>query len=367
MPGVLRYRYSNINVLVDRMFDPPVRSPQQYVRTASDMDDSDKGESQIAALWMMDRADRELMLATLMEGWLNPDDTYGSCPESDKKFLQFLSSYVRANDMTLWVPHLIKKSTFTNVAKGVTYNAPRYRINAWRQYRLVGPDNDTPWEAENVRRLLLLFAAGAHFVVLQNYGDTKINSKDFYGAFGKRFGAWTPWGGVQNTAIGHSHYRYHHATKGPAPSLWTAYAYPYITGEKAPKQDCPFICSLVVDTTDWKNKATIDGNEEYLDYNSFFQLEGWPGTYVGGKLGLKGRHGDDFALHQATLWNVSTFGLCPYSEKRGTPIFLAPRNYRFQTDDNVMRMPRFAGAREVQSWFRPEALTNAKADIVFAR
>ncbi|RKH10960.1 hypothetical protein D7V97_12565 [Corallococcus sp. CA053C] len=366
MPGVLRYRFSNIDMLVDRMFDPQVREPRQYIRAASELQDSDAGEQQIAALWMMERSDLDLMLATLLDGWLNPQDDRGSCPASDRRFLEFVSRYVRENDMTLWVPRLIKKSTFVNVAKGVTYHAPRYRIDEWRQYSLVGPDADTPWVVENVRRLLRLFAAGAHFVVLHNYGDTKIESDDFYGAFGKSFGAWTPWGGMQNTAIGHSHYR-HHGSKGPVPSLGTAYAYPYVTGELAPKKDCPFICSLVVDTTDWKNKAIIDGNVEYFDYNTFFQLEGWPGTYVTGKLGLKGRHGRDFDLHQATLWNISTFGLCPYSEKRGTPIFLAPRDHRFQLDSYGMRMPKFAGAREVQTWYRPEALTPAKATIVYAR
>lgn len=365
MTAVLRYQFSNIDTLVDRMFDPQVREPTQYISAATKVADSDACDQKVAALWMMDPVDLDLMLSTLLAGWMSPDDSRGSCPASDRKFLKFLADYVRENDMTLWVPHIVKKSTFVNVAKGVTYHAPRYRIDAWRQHRLVGPDKDTPWDLENVRRLLTLFAAGAHFVVLHNYGDTKIVSDDFYREFARTFGAWTPWGGAQNTAIGHSHYRYH-GSKGPVPSLGTAYAYPYVTGEQAPTSDCPFICSLVVDTTDWKNKSIIDGDVEYFDYNSFFQLEGWPGTYVKGVLGLKGRHGKDFALHQATLWNISTYGLCPYSEKRSTPIFLAPAKYRFKVDSYGMRMPSFAGGREVQSWWRKEAITPAKPDIVYA-
>ncbi|MDI9654524.1 hypothetical protein QM306_40740, partial [Burkholderia cenocepacia] len=50
-------------------------------------------------------------------------------------------------------------------------------------------------------------------------------------------------------------------------------------------------------------------------YNTFIQLEGWQ---AGGS-----RHNADYATYQQTLWNISTYGVSAYSEKRATSIFLA--------------------------------------------
>ncbi|MFT3776414.1 MAG: hypothetical protein QM820_64560 [Minicystis sp.] len=328
------------------------------------IDDTDQCPNRVAALWFADQADVDMMMASWLGAWNDPDDSYGSCPESDRKLIRFLAGYMKANDMALWVPKLLLRNTFANTVDGVTYHAPRYRVDAWRQHKLI---KNGSWDDDALKVFLALFGAGAHFVVLHDHGDTGIETQDFYACFGKTFGAWTPWGGLQNTSTGHSHYVEHGSNKKPkAPSVGTAYAYPYIANETAPKKDCPFICSLIVDTTAAKNKNVIDGNVEYYDYNTFFQLEGWPGTMtLEGKMGLKGRHGKDFALHQATLWNISTFGLCPYSEKRGTPVFLAPARHRLSVDGFLgMRMPLFAGARETQSWWRPEASVKAKPEIL---
>lgn len=251
MPGIMKFQCSNINQFVDEMFEDPVRDSAKYIRKASELADSDDFPLGIAALWFGAQSDVDYMLAAWLAGWKEPADAYSGCPESDRKMLGFLADYVEENDMVLWVPRLEKKSTFRNLAKGVTYNAPRYRIDSWRQYRL---RKNNAWVDDNIKRLLMLFGAGAHFIVLHNPDDMSNKStSNFYKDYAKKFGAWTPWGGLQNTAIGHSHYRYH-GSKGPVPSLGTAYSYPYITGEKAPTRDCPFICSLIVDTTDWKTE-----------------------------------------------------------------------------------------------------------------
>lgn len=360
MSGSLRYQFTNINQFVDNLFPPntELRDPMRLVPKARAIADTDAEADGVAAVWVAEPPDVEMMLAAMLNGFLHHGSAESSCPESDRRFLGFLGEYLQRNAMTLWVPRLTQQGTFANTAKGKTYQAPRYRVNTWRQYHLSSTATGS-WIIENVRRLIKLFAAGAHFIVLHEQGDTGVASENFYTEFGKTFGAYwfNPIGAFLNTAIGHSHYR-HHGSGGPVPSLFTAYGYPKITGERAPSR-CPFICSLIVDTTAWKTQLDIDrlleSGESEPYYNSFFQLEGWPGTYVSGRLGLSGRHGADFATHQATIWNISTFGMCPYSEKRGTPIILAPRGYHLQP--GPMKMPAFSGADSVQTWFNRNSVT----------
>ena len=39
------------------------------------------------------------------------------------------------------------------------------------------------------------------------------------------------------------------------------------------------------------------------------------------------RHNATDAAYLNTLWNISTYGSCPYSEKRSTPIFIAKSQF----------------------------------------
>jgi hypothetical protein len=98
--------------------------------------------------------------------------------------------------------------------------------------------------------------------------------------------------------------------------------------------------------------------------NSFFQMEGWrPGKNMFGmrkqeyrSLALAGgyRHGADFNTHGKTIWNISTYGASPFSEKRGGQVILAPAAW---FDKPHLRTYRgFGGYGASHDWFKPDLI-----------
>ena len=96
-------------------------------------------------------------------------------------------------------------------------------------------------------------------------------------------------------------------------------------------------------------------------------MEGWrPGVSMYGgplsqysQLALMGgfRHGADFATHGATFWNISTYGACPFSEKRGGTVFLAPRSW-IERELRTQAMPLYRGfgGPSKHGWFADDTL-----------
>jgi hypothetical protein len=89
------------------------------------------------------------------------------------------------------------------------------------------------------------------------------------------------------------------------------------------------------------------GDTALLNPNTFLQMEGWP-AYTS-------RHNFDYELHEKTLWNISTYGLCAFSEKRATAVFLADRNWNPLIQKDTV-MPHYRGADTPQSWLRKDLI-----------
>ena len=119
-----------------------------------------------------------------------------------------------------------------------------------------------------------------------------------------------------------------------------------ISGNFAP-ENCGMLLALLNGRT--VNDATLGAGH----YNSFIQLEGWQAGAA--------RHNADYNLHTQTLWNISTFGACPYSEKRGTAVFLAPQGWTPQVYQTTCMMP-YLGAyatasQQPQAWLRRDLVS----------
>lgn len=369
MPRVtLEKNLSNLRQYVDNLFDAQVRTaPDSIV-------DLDPAGEPVLHWFNNDQASMECVTRTffnlLKEGY--DEDSNWNVP-SDICLTRFM--YPELKGLSMYVPALHRTGSYKHLEglRGfrTEYTSPVYRVDGYKRYAL---DDD-----EGLYAFVNLFLAGAHFVVLHNATDRPSFVKDFYQNFHKdarltnhRFtpesvdtvlvpnsfmclaeeveivtSAHMATETNRDSATGHSHY-----TKTVA--LNTATSYPVITEDKAPIR-CPIVCSLIVDTTDWKRND---------DYNTFFQLEGWPGVSMGG---ARGRHAADFATHQATKWNIATYGLCPYSEKRGTTIFLAPSTWA-ATVKAGWKMPSYAGARSKdQHWITKESiLSNAGGVLLHA-
>jgi hypothetical protein len=203
---------------------------------------------------------------------------------------------------------------------------------------LVGGPPALAWNQANVLRFLNLFACGAHFVVIHAPGDfagmvAPPAAQPFYTQFG------TLLGNQSTAARMHSHYSGYPGL--PLSNLGSSYAYPSLVNSETTPALCPYVVAMLVGRTAW----AMFGN----NYNTFFQLEGWPAYRVN----PAGRHMADFKTHSATKWNLSTYGASLYSEKRGMTIFLAPAGWKPpggpQPDPATIMTP-YVGAGTLQGW-----------------
>ncbi|MFY0574396.1 hypothetical protein ACN28S_08600 [Cystobacter fuscus] len=262
----------------------------------------------------------------------NPSNSHHA--PSDNALATFLKAQL--SGLSMFVPALHLTGTYKHTKKGTEYESPVYKVQQYKKYAL---GNDV-----GLKEFVTLFLAGAHFVVLHNAKDLGHGKvADFYAAFHKDNDKVLAANKVP--AAGHSHYT-------SLVALFTAYGYPKIAADEAPGI-CPIVASFLIDTT--ANKVVGS------DYNTFFQLEGWPGVTMGG---MSGWHAADFATHQATKWNISTYGLCPYSEKRGTTIFLAPDNWTAPVTPG-WKMPSYAGARkESPPWVATDSISGIVGGVL---
>lgn len=266
------------------------------------------------ALLIDDREWNQLM-GWWMRGWKGVQD--GACPPSDLAILSFLKTFITTNKLSMFVPKL----ETVNASNG-------------GKFKLTGYDKKDMTQPASADLFLQLLGAGAHFVVIHFANDTKKTGKtvqNFFTTLSAKFPD-------MKAPAGHSHY-------AAVVSLRNSLVYP---GTIPAPQDGVLYPTIV---------SFLTGTTAHAGSNTFFQLEGWPLFSLASAINYfsndpnKLRHMADFATHQATKWNISTFGASAYSEKRGTTVFLAPDNWDPQPTAGTM-MPPYEGAGTPQKWLQ---------------
>jgi hypothetical protein len=239
---------------------------------------------------------------------------FAHCPPSDAAALGFLANYIGSNALSLYVPALEPVS----IAGG---QPPVYALTGYQQ-RVFKPGGS--WDLAVVTAFLELLYHGAHFVAVHAAYDL---------AYGQPVGAlWS----LFKSSSALKPYRRHDPGNSHYTSLTNVCGYyvPDITADTAPA-NCPLLAALLCCPT----VAEVTCNPSM--YNSFLQLEGWEAPYA--------RHNADYQTYKQTLWNISTFGACAYSEKRGTALFLAPADWAPAPSLGTF-MPPYYGAEPAQAW-----------------
>ncbi|WP_157510948.1 hypothetical protein [Frateuria sp. Soil773] len=246
----------------------------------------------------------------------------GACPPQDAALLDVLARYVAtasaAGPLAMWVPQIAwREGTSPSV----------FDLAGYRAYPFMA---DGQWNAATVQAFLALLAAGAHFVAVS--ADKDMPTGVATAAFDTFFtGAGLP----TSHDIGNSHYATVTNVTG---------TYYLSVGDDFAPAGCGLILAFLA------GRTVNDAFAAKGTYNTFIQLEGWQaGT---------SRHGADYDTYKKTLWNISTFGSCPYSEKRATTIFLAPPGWTPQLYQTTLMMPyvgAYANANgSPQGWLHTE-------------
>jgi len=279
---------------------------------------------------LLNPAEAQTMLQTWSQFWI-PPAVGAPLPihPSDANLLGALRGYLHDPTGMGTVPPLVMWEPVLNY-DGLTADGKlRLHLTAYNRSDFIAGG---AWVPATVTRFLQLLAFGAHFVVIHapqdlNLAGGAIAPPPFFAEFERLF-VTVPRAANQpveaRAATMHSHYS--GVPVIPATNLAAAYTYPALIDDEVAPANCPYIAAFLTGRTAWR---TVERDGFTLrwsnQFNTFFQLEGWPGTNTrAGRGGLGGRHGADFAAHQATKWNISTFGASVYSEKRGTTVFLAP-------------------------------------------
>lgn len=299
--------YSNIAEFIDSLFDPDVRTPDAIVTAgqAGQLIASYSSESaKIVSVWTA---------AWQQAQGLKPDPTdLQHCPAGDLLLIQWLSSYISLNNLSLFVPSL------AYLGLSGDSGPPIYRLDAYQRFDFQGQAVGAA-----IGQLLELLLYGAHVVVIHDPANLPPNVRvdPFYEMF-------------TGGALAHQ------LRRDPGNSHYTSlvnlcgYYYPSITQNSAP-QPSPFFLSFLAGPTVMSLTCSPSS------YNTFFQLEGWEA--------VSARHEADYTTYKQTLWNISTFGACAYSEKRATAVFLAPVAWDPQPTPGTF-MPPYVGAATAQPW-----------------
>ncbi|RYH42692.1 MAG: hypothetical protein EON54_17630 [Alcaligenaceae bacterium] len=286
------------------MFGPNIRSASQISATPSEPCKSgyvmpaDFTGGQLAGA-----------VAVFLDQWQGTET--GICNSDDIALLDFLKNYIvtasPSGPLTLWLPTMASSGNAEPIS---------YLLSGYMPMPFIDAGNS--WNSDTVTCFLTLLLGGGHFVAICAKDDLPSSS-----------GSVTPMDEMLKSSaltikhdIGNSHYT----------SLVnvTGTYYLNISSDFSPP-DCGLILSFLTGRT-VNNPLARPG-----DYNSFFQLEGWPYS-IGSK-----RHTADYETYTQTLWNISTYGACPYSEKRGTTLFLAPAGWT-PTVYQTTRMAPYVGA-----------------------
>lgn len=357
----------SVTEFIDKLFengDGQVRNPGDMTTGILNAAAADK-----TGYWLISEQTQKLILRGWLSIWtkavLGGGGLDSRLQQTDIDLFTQIAHYAQAHELTLFVPKIEYLRPRSD-----TDRTPVYKFKGYDKGNLFYPNQKSSSSiTTNIGTFLELFATGAHFVAISSPEDLSNGIDDFYELFatelagtdGKIIRQAGPLNKNSGTANMHSHYAgapsdTFKPVSIPLPrgmtNIAAGYAYPasvqkswtYKFGklgavEFAPNP-CPFVCSLLVDTT-----------ARQLP-NSFFQLEGWPGVKA---FGAVGRHGQDFAVHKATKWNISTYGASPFSEKRGTTVFLAPATWT--PPIRTIMWPSYQGSTTLQGWYDSDLIT----------
>jgi hypothetical protein len=304
---------NNVQDFVNSMFGPNMRAPSlvsaSYNQSADVFTPADFTGGQMASP----------LVQTLTSLWMGT----ASASNTDSDIIAFLKGFVGGNNnqtpLNMVVPSIIYQPNTDPSAPS------SYVLDGYTTYEMMGSSGGSYfWNQEAVTNFLTLLVGGAHFVSIsadqdyQNAGQSN-PGRDLYAAFRSS-------GLTQRGDLGNSHYC------GVAPVNTTGEYYLDIGSDFAPA-GCAFILSLLFGRT-VNSVSSTPGT-----YNTFMQLEGWPAN------GLTGgsRHGADYNAYKQSLWNISTYGAAPYSEKRATTVFLTTPGFPIQAYQTTCMMP-YVGA-----------------------
>lgn len=314
--------YNNIKAFISSLFEPDVRAVETIeavIKAGRFFGHFSPESDKILALWTA--------------AWQAAHgDDYDAvdvehCPASDRAMLTYLSQYIAQNKLAMFVPRLKQVAVSDN-------DMPIYELAGYQRQDLQMAG--TQWNYETVGHFLSLLMSGAHFVVIHAEEDLPpgVSVTPLWRDFKENDAVETG----ERADMGNSHYTSSVNACGEY--------YPNVQGDVAP-DDCPFILSLLVCPT---VSSPLSHECAQIDrYNTFMQLEGWELTGALEAITKQGRHMADYATHEKTLWNISTYGFSAYSEKRATPIFLAPVGWDPRISADTL-MPPYVGAESRQPW-----------------
>lgn len=334
-------KFSNITAYMNSLFNSDVR--QQSVIT----DAMTSGETRA---FYTDQNSASLILQSWLSQWMyGQGDTdhpgYNSharkrCPSTDASFINFLANYIKKHGLLMAKPSITATGGYLmdddgNELAGYSttgWEVKHFITNGSWNYGEIVSSNPLSYDAgsdddDTVISFLNWLMLGAHFVVPSVASDQE-NGDDFQSFCDALSGS-----SLTTRATATSHY---------ARILNTSCINYLDIEEDAEPSYEPFIASFVAGpTTDFGG-------------NSFFQLEGWPLKHSPSD----GRHSADYDAYQSTLWNISTFGACPYSERRSTTVFIAKTQFDLTMYRDTM-MPHYDGAGSHQSWMNTDLQTPA--------
>ena len=257
--------------------------------------------------------------------WLD-GGSHPECPQQDAALIGMLANYMTSaasnGPLTMWVPQLGYQAGS---------NPSVFGLEGYTAF----PFHDgSQWNAASVAAFTNLLAAGAHFVAISATDDLPANVS--MTAFDQFFAAAKL---PTRHDIGNSHYA--------SVTNITGTYYLDISDDFAP-ENCALLLAFLA------GRTVNDPFASRGTYNTFIQLEGWQAGST--------RHNIDYDTYKQTLWNISTFGSCPYSEKRATTIFLAPQGWTPQVYQ-VTRMMPYVGAYANSNGTPQAWLNTALVDI----
>ncbi len=327
---------------VNAMFDPTLRSAASIgalVAAATKTITNTWKSSEAPPVFYADFTGGQLpaIVAMWATYWLKGGK--GSCPPTDAVLIDQIKAFIgTATPPDLWIPRL---SVHAEGPPAVLNLKGYDKIGFYKGS--AGKDGKPQWSESTVTRFLTLLASGAHMVSICAADDLSAVGKD-YDPAGDFYAGFAQATIERGNELGNSHYV---GSPGLNVSGWY---FLDIDGEDMPatiaavpgggSQDAGLLDAFMTSAT----VTDAGGALAPGLYNAFFQLEGWQ------QQGLTGgrRHMADYDSYKAVLWNIATFGASPYSEKRGTTVFLAPQGWTPEVTQVTCMMP-YVGAYAVRS------------------
>ena len=319
----------------DAMFDPAVRGAGQItalidaVTTTITDQLSDSG---VPPVFYADFTGGQIPVIVEMWAKYWMTGTAGTCPAADATLIDFIKGFIATpTPPDLWLPLM----TVHDAGPPAVFNLKGYHKLGFYK------SNSENWSGSTVSAFLTLLATGGHMVAVCADSDladiVSGQAPDFYHDFATS-------NLTRGDELGSSHYVSPHAIN---PAGWY---FLDIDGETMPTTVTPVSKGAAIAPgliNAFMTSATVTLGHTAVDqgkYNAFFQLEGWQQQGATGGT----RHMADYATYNQVMWNISTFGASPYSEKRGTAAFLAPHGWQPGVMQVTQMMP-YVGAYAVET------------------